>query len=56
MAAAQSGRLAAALQWWVRAHDPARCAELVTPLVLKVQQQLLQQVSGKSLNDKGLAV
>eukprot|EP00775_Hariotina_reticulata_P010403 gene10403-10561_t len=43
MAAAQTGRLAGALQWWVRAHDPARCADLVTPLVLKVQQQLLQQ-------------
>jgi hypothetical protein len=44
MAAAAGGRSAAALQWFMRAHDPARCAELVAPLLGKVQQQLLEQV------------
>jgi hypothetical protein len=44
MAAAAGGRTAAALQWFMRAHDPARCAELVAPLLAKVQQQLLEQV------------
>ncbi|KAF6253026.1 Nup85 nucleoporin-domain-containing protein [Scenedesmus sp. NREL 46B-D3] len=44
MAAAAGGRTAAALQWFMRAHDPARCAELVAPLLAKVQQQLLDQV------------
>lgn len=43
MAAAAGGRSAAALQWFMRAHDPARCAELVAPLLAKVQQQLLDQ-------------
>lgn len=44
-AAAQEGRLGAALQWMMRAHDPAACAELVAPLLAQVQQQLLEQVS-----------
>ncbi|KAF8073073.1 ema [Scenedesmus sp. PABB004] len=42
-AAAASGRPAAALQWAMRGNDPARCAELVAPLVAKVQAQLLEQ-------------
>lgn len=45
--AGQTGRLAAALQWMMRAHDPAACAELVLPLLDKLQQLLLQQVSYK---------
>lgn len=47
MAAAAGGRSAAALQWFMRAHDPARCAELVAPLLAKVQQQLLDQVGAE---------
>eukprot|EP00878_Enallax_costatus_P011131 GHUV01011624.1.p1 GENE.GHUV01011624.1~~GHUV01011624.1.p1 ORF type:complete len:740 (+),score=246.31 GHUV01011624.1:1146-3365(+) len=43
-AAAQDGRLGAALQWTMRAHDPAVCAELVAPLLAQVQQLLLEQV------------
>jgi hypothetical protein len=43
-AAAEAGQLAVALQWALRAHDPALCAELVAPLAGKVQQQLLAQV------------
>jgi hypothetical protein len=49
MAAAAGSRSAAALQWFMRAHDPAKCAKLVAPLLLKVQQQLLDQV-GLRLN------
>lgn len=45
-AAAQQGRTAAALQWMMRAHDPAACAELVAPLLATVQRQLLSQVGG----------
>lgn len=44
MAAAARGHTAAALQWMMRAHDPTRCAELVAPLLARVQQQLLEQV------------
>jgi hypothetical protein len=43
-AAWQSGQMAAALQWALQAHDPQLCAELVAPLIAKVQQQLLAQV------------
>jgi hypothetical protein len=44
MAAAAGGRSAAALQWFMCAHDPARCSELVAPLLAKVQRQLLDLV------------
>jgi len=43
-AALQSGQAAAALQWALQARDPQLCAELVAPLIAKVQQQLLAQV------------
>ena len=42
--AAQEGRFGAALQWMMRAHDPAACAELVAPLLVQVQRLLLEQV------------
>lgn len=40
----QNGQLAAALQWGLQAQDPQLCAEMVAPLVAKVQQQLQSQV------------
>lgn len=43
-AASQSGQTAAALQWALQAHDPQLCAELVAPIIAKIQQQLLEQV------------
>lgn len=43
-AALQSGQAAAALQWALQARDHQLCAELVAPLIAKVQQQLLAQV------------
>eukprot|EP00879_Flechtneria_rotunda_P019929 GHRR01020947.1.p1 GENE.GHRR01020947.1~~GHRR01020947.1.p1 ORF type:complete len:757 (+),score=295.89 GHRR01020947.1:835-3105(+) len=49
MAAAQSGRLGVALQWMMRAHDPAHCAELVSPLIAKVQQAMLDQAGNYQL-------
>lgn len=42
-AASQSGQAAAALQWALQAHDPQLCAELVAPIIAKIQQQLLEQ-------------
>ena len=44
-AASQAGQLAAALQWALQAHDAQLAAELVAPLIAKVQQQLLARVS-----------
>jgi uncharacterized membrane protein YcjF (UPF0283 family) len=43
-AAWQSGQMAAALQWALQAHDQQLCAELVAPLIAKIQQLLLAQV------------
>lgn len=43
-AAWQSGQMAAALRCALQAQDPQLCAELVAPLIAKIQQQLLSQV------------